>query len=61
MLKTIHLYSAPNITGNANVCQGWGGLADTGALYRSGNSQAPTGGAANGINLYLNGVIGFNG
>lgn len=49
-------YSAglPNITGNINVAKGWGGIADTGALYRSGETQAPAGGAANGINLYLN-------
>lgn len=49
-------YSAglPNITGGINVARGWGGIADTGALYRRGETQAPGGGAANGINLYLN-------
>ncbi|WP_081454035.1 phage tail protein [Sutterella wadsworthensis] len=44
----------PNITGGINVARGWGGIADTGALYRRGETQAPGGGAANGINLYLN-------
>ena len=43
----------PNITGNVNVAKGWGSIADAGALYREGTTQAPGGGAANGTYVYL--------
>jgi hypothetical protein len=43
----------PNITGNVNVANGWGSIADAGALYREGTTQAPGGGAANGTYVYL--------
>ena len=42
---------APNITGQANLSNGWGGVADNGALKRQGRTDAPGGGAANGTNL----------
>lgn len=41
----------PNITGQANLSNGWGGVADNGALKRQGSTGAPGGGAANGTNL----------
>ena len=41
----------PNITGQANLSNGWGGVADNGALKRQGRTDAPGGGAANGTNL----------
>ena len=43
----------PNITGHVNVANGWGSIADAGALYREGTTQAPGGGAANGTYVYL--------
>lgn len=47
------LIFGPNITGNVNVANGWGSIADAGALYREGTTQAPGGGAANGTYVYL--------
>ena len=41
----------PNITGQSNLSNGWGGVADNGALKRQGRTDAPGGGAANGTNL----------
>lgn len=43
----------PNITGNANLAIGWGGSAQSGALYTEGTTNAPGGGAANGTNLFI--------
>ena len=41
---TYHSAGLPNITGNVNVANGWGSIADAGALYREGTTQAPGGG-----------------
>ncbi len=43
----------PNITGNVNVANGWGGLEQSGALYTKDTTNAPGGGAANGTNLFI--------
>ena len=50
---TYHSAGLPNIRGNVNVANGWGSIADAGALYREGTTQAPGGGAANGTYVYL--------
>lgn len=50
---TYHSAGLPNISGNVNVANGWGSIADAGALYREGTTQAPGGGAANGTYVYL--------
>ena len=52
-LPVLPVMFGPNITGQVNLCGAWGGVASAGALSKSGSSGAPTGGAANGTNVYF--------
>ena len=51
---TYHSAGLPNITGNINMANAWGGLAEAGALYKSKTTRGPGGGADNGTNMYIN-------
>lgn len=42
---------SPNITGAVNLCNGWGGVEDTGVFKKTGQTQSAGGGYANGTNL----------
>ena len=46
-------FPSPNIVGKATLCSGWGGVSDSGALYRVRNANAPDGNDTTGVTLTI--------
>ena len=52
-MKESTRFLSPNIEGKTTLCTGWGGVSDSGALYRVRNASAPYGSDNTGVTLTI--------